>query len=224
MLRIFKGKTPKPTNTKLDEGEGPQGPPDMGAATKAIAAQMAAPEHGLKAFVAKRTIDRSYWYQGQLITYYAESTQTGGSFCCFEGTCPKGFGPPPHIHLYEHECFYVMDGEMKAVVGAEEFHVETDSFIFLPAGIVHYFAPITATARIFTFTVPLKGHEQDYTADMKLFRELGEPAKSMDLPPPPSGLPTPEQIERALQIGKEAGIVFPGMEEDGWKRENKPNE
>lgn len=179
------------------------------------------PDHGLRPFVAKRTIDRSYWYQGQLITFYAEASMTGGTLCCFEGKCPKGMGPPPHVHLYEHECFFVMEGSMRATVDGEVFDVETDSFIFLPAGLLHYFAPTSDYARIFTFTVPIPGKRQQYAADMKLFREIGEPAKSMDLPPPPEGPPTPDQIEFAIKTAAEAGVIFPGMREGGWKREGK---
>jgi len=50
-----------------------------------------------------------------------------------------GDGPPQHIHKNEEETFYVLEGEMKVLLGKRTISAKAGSFVFIPRGTVHAF-------------------------------------------------------------------------------------
>jgi mannose-6-phosphate isomerase-like protein (cupin superfamily) len=68
--------------------------------------------------------DASTWYRGSLLTFLAESKDTGGSFALLEATLKPGNEPPPHVHEREDELFYVLDGAFDVFVGDEAFQLQ----------------------------------------------------------------------------------------------------
>lgn len=44
---------------------------------------------------------------------------------------------PPHIHVRQHESFYVVAGELTVRVASDEFAAGPGDFVFLPGGIPH---------------------------------------------------------------------------------------
>ena len=75
-------------------------------------------------FVYKRgpSVDSSKCYMGMLLTFLAESQDTGGDFSLIEGCLKPGNEPPPHVHDREDELFYVLEGRMDVYVGNEVFN------------------------------------------------------------------------------------------------------
>jgi mannose-6-phosphate isomerase-like protein (cupin superfamily) len=73
----------------------------------------------LVAYKRSRSLDTSNWYMGSLLTFLAESKDTGGSFTLIEGLLKPGNEPPPHVHGREDELFYILEGEMDMYVGSE---------------------------------------------------------------------------------------------------------
>ena len=142
-----------------------------------------------QAYVRHPSTQDSVWYRGQLMTVYAGAADTGGDFTFFEGTCPEGMGPPPHVHAREHEGLYVLEGEIEAFCGQDSFSVPAGSFVFLPRGIVHWFRPTSGTARLLAVASP--GGSEGF------FRELGEAPDAMRLPAPPQGPPDTGQLQAA---------------------------
>jgi len=63
----------------------------------------------LVAYKRGRSLDSSNWYMGSLLTFLAESKDTGGSFTLIEGLLKPGNEPPPHIHGREDELFYILE-------------------------------------------------------------------------------------------------------------------
>src|SRR5215469_16113838 len=63
------------------------------------------------------SLDRSVWYNGNLLTFLATAEDTQGRFALIEAVAKRGNVPPPHIHHREDETFYVMEGEMTFSVG-----------------------------------------------------------------------------------------------------------
>jgi mannose-6-phosphate isomerase-like protein (cupin superfamily) len=171
----------------------------------------------LQPFVAKRELDRALWYEGQLIVMYAEGEAVGNSCCVFEGNCPEGFGPPPHIHLYEHEFFYVTEGHLKVWVEGVEFDVPKDSVAFLPCGRTHWFVSVAPITRIFSFTVSAGHGVTRGSADMAIFKAFGMPAEALTAPPPPDPDKRPDPME-VMQLAEENGLAFPRIELEGWMR------
>ena len=69
---------------------------------------------------------------GSLLTFLAESKDTGGSFTLIEGLLKPGNEPPPHVHGREDELFYILEGEMDVYVGNEVFEAGAGECLFLP--------------------------------------------------------------------------------------------
>ena len=74
--------------------------------------------------------DASTWYKGSLVTFLAESKDTGGSFALLEAAMKSGNEPPPHIHEREDELFYVLEGVFDVFVGDEAFKVQAGGCVF----------------------------------------------------------------------------------------------
>src|SRR5215472_14385862 len=68
-----------------------------------------------------RSLYRSVWYSGWLLTFLATAEETGGQFALIEATARKGNVPPRHIHRWEEETFYVLEGETNVTVGDRTF-------------------------------------------------------------------------------------------------------
>jgi mannose-6-phosphate isomerase-like protein (cupin superfamily) len=171
----------------------------------------------LAPFVARRTLDRATWYEGQLMVMYADGSHTGGTCCVFEGNCPENLGPPPHIHLFEHELFFILEGRLKAWCGGKELDCPKDSLLFLPCGIVHWFISVAPVSRIFTFTVNAGRGPTPGNADMKIFKAFGKPAEALVLPPPPDPSKRPDPAA-VMKLAAENGLAFPRLEVEGWMR------
>lgn len=131
----------------------------------------------------------SIWYAGHLFTFLAESADTGGAFSLIDATIRQGQEPPPHTHTNEDETYVVLEGEMAFFVGEQTFTAGPGDAIFLPRGIQHGFRLATPQARALIWISPA-GLEAS-------FRELGEPALTLDLPPVPEG---PPDVARILAV------------------------
>jgi hypothetical protein len=53
----------------------------------------------------RRSLDRSVWYNGQLMTSLATAEDSQGRFALIEAVARRGSDPPPHIHRREEETF-----------------------------------------------------------------------------------------------------------------------
>jgi mannose-6-phosphate isomerase-like protein (cupin superfamily) len=71
-----------------------------------------------------------------------------------------GAAPPQHIHEVD-QLYYVTQGEMQVVLGSEEFDVEPDSVVFIPAGTPHHNFN-TGTEHEFHFEVLAPGPNPNY--------------------------------------------------------------
>ncbi len=77
------------------------------------------------------------------------SKDTNGELTVFEqtGFTPQG-GPPLHIHLYQDEMFYVIEGDYLFQVGEDSYKLKAGDTIFLPREVPHAFAQLTEKGRM----------------------------------------------------------------------------
>lgn len=77
------------------------------------------------------------------------SRDTDGALTVFEqtGFTPKG-GPPLHVHPYQDEYFYILEGEYIFQVGQDRYRLGAGDTIFLPRKIQHAFIQLTERARV----------------------------------------------------------------------------
>jgi quercetin dioxygenase-like cupin family protein len=115
------------------------------------------------------------WFTNAAMTIMATAESTDGQLSLMETEAPEGHGPPLHVHHNEHECFYVLTGELEVLCANQRYHAGPGSFAFLPSGVPHTFSVVSGPARFLTFGVP--GGLDEF------FREAGRPAEGPGLPP-----------------------------------------
>ena len=93
------------------------------------------------------------------------SSDTGGNLTVLEqnGFTAKG-GPPLHIHLYQDEFFYIVEGEYLFKVGEESFQMKAGDTIFLPRNVQHAFAQLTDTGKVIVSYMPAGKMENFFKA------------------------------------------------------------
>jgi mannose-6-phosphate isomerase-like protein (cupin superfamily) len=96
---------------------------------------------------------------------------------------------PVHVHDRDDETFFVLDGELRVLVGQEEHAAGPGTVAVLPRRLRHAYVVTSATARFLTLHTP-SGFEQ-------FAAEVGQPAQALTLPPGPAGPPDLAALTRA---------------------------
>jgi quercetin dioxygenase-like cupin family protein len=96
----------------------------------------------------------TYLGPGDLYRFLITGAETGGAYFAMEAIVPPGGGPPPHIHRYEDETFYIVEGECGILLGEEWMTAGVGDFVNVPRGTVHRFQNqgTEAIRMILTFT------------------------------------------------------------------------
>lgn len=94
--------------------------------------------------------------RGSTMVFKAIHASTGGAFSLMERTIPPGGRkPPPHIHTDCQESFYVLDGKVEFLLGADTVIGQSGAFVLIPGGIAHTFGNAGATpARLLVIHAP----------------------------------------------------------------------
>ncbi len=149
-----------------------------------------------------RKAGQGEWFAGSLLHWHVISDETGGAFALGEALVRPGGEPPLHVHAREDETFYVLEGEVTFHRGHERIDVRTGDAVMMPRGVQHGFAVRTPTARMLQAFTP--GGLED------AFRALSEPAPIDELPPAPTGPPSPDLVETMTARSADYGVEFTG--------------
>ncbi|THV29504.1 cupin domain-containing protein [Glycomyces paridis] len=77
-----------------------------------------------------------------LITLLADAGATGGAITANKATFRKGSpGAPAHFHTKAAETFFVLEGDMRILVGEEIVALGKGDFLTVPPTVPHAFAP-----------------------------------------------------------------------------------
>jgi mannose-6-phosphate isomerase-like protein (cupin superfamily) len=140
------------------------------------------------------------WWFGLLATIKATKEQTGGLYSLVEILAPDGYGSVLHVHHQEDEGFYILEGELTFYVGDKTIKARPGSFLFGPKDVPHAFSVDSGPARLL-FVLSPAGFEG-------LIREMGEPARSLTVPPQPAQPEEPPdeaEMERLAALGARYG-------------------
>lgn len=141
------------------------------------------------------------WILGGLYTWKARGAETGGAYSLCEVQGPPGFAIPLHYHEREHESFYVADGLVTLVLDDDQLQLPAGGFGLAPAGVRHCFRLDSDSSRLLLLITPgAAGHEG-------MFAEMGQPAATPVIPPPPAEPPDPERL---IAIAARYGTVTVG--------------
>jgi quercetin dioxygenase-like cupin family protein len=161
-----------------------------------------------EADVANRTFahepgeGEALWWIGMLATIKATAEQTGGQYTLVEILAPEGFASPLHVHHFEDEGFYILEGEMTFYVGDQTIKAQPGSFLFGPKEVPHAFTVDSGPARLL-FVLSPAGFED-------LVREMGEPARELTIPPQPEAPPDEAEMQHLAAIGARHGAEILG--------------
>jgi quercetin dioxygenase-like cupin family protein len=140
----------------------------------------------------------------ELVTFKERGKDTGGHFALVEVIGLPGSGPPPHIHHRVDEVYCLLEGELKVLDGERTFTADAGSVFHIPKGTLHAWRNTTAKpARTLLFITPA-GFEG-------FFEEAGVPGDDLSSPPAP---PTPEDLQRMLELGQKYQTEYPWF--PGW--------
>ena len=117
----------------------------------------------------------AYWMLDILWTVLVTSEQTAGNYSLIEQIMPEGAAPPPHVHPYGAEAFYLLEGGIVYRAGDETLEAAAGDFVVIPRNTIHSFEVKNGSAHVLNFYVP-GGWEQ-------VFPDLARPAETRTLPP-----------------------------------------
>ena len=93
-------------------------------------------------------------------------SDTDGDIAIFEQTSlSQGKGTPLHIHHFQDEIFYVMEGSYYFQVGDEKFNMKKGDSIFLPRKVPHAWTQVSETGKM-TVTMQPAGKLEDFFVTM----------------------------------------------------------
>ena len=157
---------------------------------------------GRRTFAHEPGEGEAWWWFGVLATIKATAEQTDGRYALVEILAPDGYGSVLHVHHFEDEGFYILEGEMTFYVGEQTIKAQPGSFLFGPKDVPHAFTVDSGPARLL-FVFSPAGLEAG-------IREMGEPARSLSVPPQPEEPPDEAEMERLAAIGARYGAEILG--------------
>jgi quercetin dioxygenase-like cupin family protein len=163
----------------------------------------------LKAYKRTSALDSAMFYMGSLMSFFAKGEDTGGRFALMEYQAKPGNEPPPHVHDWEHELYYVLEGEMEFYCEDKVLVAHAGETIFLPQGKPHAFYIRSPYLRTLILVQAVGEHAVGLD---RYFIEMAEPATSMNLPTEAVTYLT-DDPNHAIRLGAANGIRFLSPEE-----------
>ena len=149
----------------------------------------------LPQFVLQKNEGEAFWVLGDLYTFKLTGADTAGRLAVIETVTSPQNGPPPHTHTHEDETFYVLEGRFAFMIGEQNFEAGPNTLVRAPRGIAHAYKNISALPARKLLLISPAGFEN-------FFREVGEPARDLNAPPPHR----PGVIERTMQVATKYGL------------------
>ncbi len=157
------------------------------------------PIPGSQSFIHHVDEAPAYHAQGILWIMLADREDTGGRWSMMEQLMPMGAGPPPHIHLWSDETFYILDGEITFLLDKEIKTAGKGSFISIARGTRHGFRVDSETARILNGYTPASWEA--------MIAETSKRATSLTLPEAPPLMP-PGKPQMPEEMEQRYGLVW----------------
>ncbi len=76
-----------------------------------------------------------YWGPGAWVTFLVGGAESGGACFIIEGMAPPGGGPPAHVHHFEEESLYILQGNITVQAAGQTFQA-------LPGDFIHRWQPV----------------------------------------------------------------------------------
>ncbi|MDJ0724281.1 MAG: cupin domain-containing protein [Prochloraceae cyanobacterium] len=140
----------------------------------------------------------SYWFGPDLYTFKMVEANTGQTAILLEGLIQPQSGIPLHIHHYQEEYFYIIEGKFQFQLDREIVIATAGKVIHSPQEQVHQYINIGSTAAKLLIWQTPAGFE-NFLAEIAI--KAANPLESS----PPANLP---DLERIIVIGRKHGITI----------------
>jgi quercetin dioxygenase-like cupin family protein len=101
-----------------------------------------------------------------IIDLKVSGKDTNGDLAIFEQTSiSKGRGTPLHVHYFQDEIFYIINGEYYFQVGDSKHKLTTGDYIFLPRKVPHAWTQVSEKGKM-TITFQPAGKMEDFFLSM----------------------------------------------------------
>jgi len=128
--------------------------------------------------VLKRDEGESMSVVGCGLKFLCTADKTDRAWSLMETVLPENAGPPPHDHPWD-EAYYIVEGEVRFLLGDREQVFKAGDFIYTPGGTLHAFWGASARpARVLVFDAP--AHAEALFRDLE--REVKEPRDFAKVP------------------------------------------
>jgi quercetin dioxygenase-like cupin family protein len=127
------------------------------------------------------------WWKSGRITVKIAGAETGNAFSQVVTDDPRGAGVPRHLHHNEDETFYIIEGELTAVVGDERIELSAGDYLFAPREVPHTYVVRSERAQMLA-TISPAGLEQHFVS-------LGVPVTGAE-PPTDAVMPPMDELVR----------------------------
>jgi len=142
-----------------------------------------------------------YCGPGDRVSFLATGAETHGSCFIMEGLVAPGGGPPPHIHRFEDESFYMLEGNVTFHAGGLTIYAKPRDFIHIPRGTVHSLKNEgTVPGRALVIVSPAGP-----TGAQQFFEESFTRTTDRNASPPPM---TDELVQRMIAAAARNGMEF----------------
>lgn len=113
------------------------------------------------------------------VHFKVRGEQTGGAFAVVEHPVSPAIIVEPHVHRYEDELSYVLQGTLWARVGNQEMELVTGSYLWKPRNVLHSFwNPGPESARIIE-TISPAGFENLFEQVADLLQQSTPPGDDL---------------------------------------------
>ena len=107
------------------------------------------------------------------VTHKLTHQHNGGAYYLFEFKFDPESGNRLHVHSYEDEVVYVLEGEIQIRLGSEKLQAAVGGVAHLPKRIPHaLYNPLKTTSRYLAIAVP--GGMENFFDELRAAQEVGE--------------------------------------------------
>jgi quercetin dioxygenase-like cupin family protein len=135
------------------------------------------------------------WFLHNLATIHARGDGTAGSYGVVELTGAPGDTPPLHLHRYDDEGFYVLDGALRLHAAGRTMDLGAGEFARVPRDTPHVYFVVSETPSRW-LAISNGGFE-------RFVEEVSIPARTLTTPHDPYLPPADELTEIACRHGIE---------------------
>ncbi len=99
-------------------------------------------------------MDRTFDFHGSLMTIKSLTSETGGAYTLLYAMHPPNVGPSLHLHTEGNECFYIVKGNYKFVLGGELIDGVPGSIVIVPKNTPHKFTTCSSGGEVLIISPP----------------------------------------------------------------------